>query len=114
MRYLAAAYPRSEALSAETVAVYVVQLLRARLPGDVLLLAVMNLIDTSEFVPSVAAIRSEAARIQGEREGWWMTTNYRHHGEALPERLCLPDGMVAEWLGYELPVYSGLLIEEDR
>lgn len=102
MRYLAAAYPRSEALaSTTTVAVYVMQLLRSRLPADALLLAVMNLIDTSEYVPSVAALRAEAERIEGERVGWYISANYRLFGHPLPEALCLPPGIGREWLGYE-------------
>lgn len=100
LRYLSAAYPRTEML-ASTIAVYVMQLLRSRLPADALLLAAMNLVDTSEFVPSVAALRAEATRIEGERLGWYMSANYRLFDHPLPEELRLPPGMGREWLGYE-------------
>jgi hypothetical protein len=111
LRYLSAAYPRAEMLPA-TIAVYVMQFLRARLPADALLLAAMNLVDSSEFVPSVAALRAEAARIEDEREVWYLTTNYRFHDEPLPERLCLPPGMGREWLGYEPEIVE--MLEDGR
>ena len=98
MRYLAAAYPRSEIQDA-TVAVYVMQLMRAGLAADALLLAAMNLIDTSQWLPTVAELRAEARRIEGEREGWYLTANYRLWGHPLPDELCLSPDLAREVLG---------------
>jgi hypothetical protein len=111
LRYLSAAYPRVEMLPA-TIAVYVMQFLRARLPADALLLAAMNLVDSSEFVPSVAALRAEAERIEGERQGWYISANYRLFGHPLPAELCLPPGMGREWLGYEPEIVE--MLEDGR
>lgn len=56
LRYMAAAWPRVEVLE-QTVAVYVMHMLRTGLAADVLLLAAMNLVDSMEFFPSVAEWR---------------------------------------------------------
>lgn len=100
LRYMAAAWPRVEVLE-QTVAVYVMHMLRTGLAADVLLLAAMNLVDSMEFFPSVAEWRREAVCIQNEREVWYLTSNYRLHGYELPERLALPAGMADVVLGYE-------------
>lgn len=97
LRYMAAAWPRVE-VSEQTVAVYVMHMLRARLAADVLLLAAMNLVDALEFFPSVAEWRREAMGIQEERERWYLTSNWRD-GDELPERLALPAGFAARALG---------------
>ena len=101
LRYMSAAWPRYE-LSEQTVAVYVMHMLRTGLGAEVLLLAAMNLIDTTEFFPSVAEFRNEADRIEGERIGWLCTANYRLWGHDLPPELRLPPGMAERVLGYEL------------
>ena len=101
MRYLAAAYPRRE-IEPQTVAVYVMQLIRSQLPPDALLLAAMNLIDESEWFPTVAELRAETARIVTERENWFLTANYRLYGHPIPDELFLPPGMAREVIGYEL------------
>jgi hypothetical protein len=111
VRYLAAAYPNRE-ISERTVGVYVIQLVRAQLAADVLLLAALNLVDSSEWLPTVAELTTEARRIEGAREGWYLSANYRLHGHPLPEELCLPslplDRIELVW-GHELS--SGLLLE---
>lgn len=99
LRYLAAAWPRFE-VSAETVAVYVMHL-RSRHATDVLLLAAMAMVDTSPFFPSVAELTGKAAEIEGERQCWYLTANYRLWGRDLPEALRLPAGMGRQVLGYE-------------
>lgn len=101
MVYLATAYPRAEIADA-TVAVYVMQLMRAGLPADALLLAAMNLIDTSQWMPTVAELRAEAQRIVDKRNGWYVTANYRLHGHPLPPELCLP---------YEMDHYARIVLE---
>lgn len=104
MRYLAAAYPRRE-IDSQTVAVYVMQLLRSHLPADVMLLAAMNLIDTSEWLPTVAELTAEAKRIEGAREGWYLSANYRLHDHPLPAELFLPrlpSELSGAVLGYEM------------
>ena len=106
LRYMAAAWPRTE-LTEHTVAVYVMHMLRTGLAADVLLLAAMNLLDTMEFFPSVAEWRREAARIQNEREVWYLTSNYRLHGYDLPERLALPAGMAASVLCAPVELLGG-------
>mgnify|MGYP006988471956 FL=1 len=75
------------------MAVYVIQLTRTELPGDALLLAAMNLIDNSPWLPTVAELRAEAQRIVDRRNGWYVTANYRLHGHPLPAELCLPHEM---------------------
>ncbi len=99
MRYMAAAWQRTQ-ISEQTVAVYVMHMMRTQLAADVLLLSAMNLVDTLVFFPSVAEWRGEAARIQEARDGWYFTANYRLHGHELPEELTLPAGMAADVLGY--------------
>lgn len=99
LRYMAAAWPRTE-ITEQTVAVYVMHILRTKLAADILLLAAMYLVDTMEFFPSVAEWRGEATRIQEARDGWYITANYRLHGHELPEELTLPAGMAADVLGY--------------
>ena len=101
MRYLSAAYPRRE-IEPQTVAVYVMQLIRSQLPPDALLLAAMNLIDTSEWFPTVAELRAEAARIVFDRENWFLTANYRLYGHPIADELFLPPGIAREVIGYEL------------
>ena len=105
LRYMAAAWPRVE-ISEHTVAVYVMHMWRTGLAADVLLLAAMNLVDTMEFLPSVAEWRREAVCIQNEREVWYLTSNYRLHGYDLPERLALPEGVVEAVLRGHEPVGS--------
>lgn len=100
MQYLAAAYPQRE-IGPATVAVYVIQIMRARLTADALLLAAMNLVDTSQWIPTVAELIGETRRIEGARAGWFQTWNYWHLGEPIPDELFLPPGMGREWLGYE-------------
>lgn len=99
LRYMAAAWPRAE-ISEQTVAVYVMHMLRMRLPADILLLAAISLVDTAEFFPSVAEWRGEALRIESMRDGWYCTVNYRKYGHALPEELALPREMAASVLGH--------------
>ncbi len=67
LRYMSAAWPRAEA-TPETVAVYVAHLLRSRLAADVLLQAVLELVDTSKTWPSVAEILAVARQIAAQRE----------------------------------------------
>lgn len=86
MGYMVAAWPRQE-ISEQTVAVYVVQMLRSRLPADVLLLAAMALVDVSTFFPSVAEWRAKAEEIQAHRQMWLVSENYLNHGEEWPLRL---------------------------
>lgn len=100
MEYLAAAYPQRE-IGPVTVAVYVLQIVRARLAADALLLAAMNLVDTLQWMPTVAELVGETRRIEGQREGWYSTWNYQRLGEPIPAELFLPPGMGREWLGYE-------------
>ncbi len=92
LRYMAAAWPRFE-MTAETVAVYVMHLLRARVAADVLLLAACHLVDTAEFFPSVAQLRAKAVEIENRRAAHMVTANYRLWGEDLPEELRLPPGL---------------------
>lgn len=99
LRYMAAAWPRAE-ISEQTVAVYVMHMLRTRLPADILLLAAMHLVDTQAFFPTVAEWREEALSIESGRDAWFCTSNYRNHGEELPEELTLPKGLAASVLGY--------------
>ena len=99
LRYMATAWPRAE-MSEQTVAVYVMHMLRTRLPADILLLAAMHLVDTREFFPSVAEWRGEAMRIESMREVWYCTSNYRVYGHELPEELSLPKELAASALGY--------------
>ena len=98
LRYLSAAYPRSE-MQDSTVAVYVIQLMRAGTAADALLLAAMNLIDISQWLPTVAELGAEARRIEGEREGWYATANYRLYGHPLPVELRLPFDLARHVLG---------------
>lgn len=100
LRYMSAAWPRHE-MSEQTVAVYVMHMLRTGLAADVLLLAAMNLVDTLNFFPSVAEWKEEALTIERGREWWYCTGNYRVQGEELPEELRLPAGLGQQWLGYE-------------
>lgn len=100
LRYMAAAWPRSE-VTPETVAVYVIHMLRTGLAADVLLLAAMRLVDTLPFLPSVAEWRQEAERIEREREYWTITANHRLWGHPLPSELQLPSGLGYQILGYE-------------
>lgn len=100
LRYMAAAWPQFE-LTEQTVAVYVIQLLRRGHAADVLLLAAMALVDTATWFPTVAAWQEEAERIAGERDWWRITANYRIHGQPIPASLLLPAGMAAMVLGYE-------------
>lgn len=100
LRYMSAAWPRYELLE-QTVAVYVMHLMRTRLAADVLLLAAMYLVDTVDKFPSVAEWREEAFTIERRREWWYCTGNYLVQGEELPEELRLPSGMVERVLGYE-------------
>lgn len=100
LRYMAAAWPRVE-VSEQTVAVYVMHMLRIGVAVDVLLLAAMNLVDSMEFFPSVAEWRREAVCIQNEREMWYLTSNWRLDGDELPERLALPAGIAAVVLGHQ-------------
>lgn len=100
MEYLVAAYPQRE-IGPATVAVYVLQIVRARPAADALLLAAMNLVDTLQWLPTVAELVGETRRIEGQRAGWFSTWNYRHLGEPIPAELFLPPGMGREWLGYE-------------
>lgn len=92
LRYMAAAWPRVE-LSPETVAVYVMHLLRARVAADVLLLAACHLVDTCEFFPTVAELRAKAVEIASRRAAHMLTANYRLCGEEIPEELRLPPGL---------------------
>lgn len=111
VRYLAAAYPNRE-ISERTVGVYVIQLVRAQLPADVLLLAALNLVDASEWLPTVAELTAEARRIENRRLSWYLSVNYRLDGHPLPEELCLPSlppDLVELVLSHELS--SGLLLE---
>lgn len=100
LRYMSAAWPRYE-MSEQTVAVYVIHLLRTGLAANVLLLAAMSLIDTSEFFPSVAEWRAVAEHIEGQRIFWYATANYRLWGHDLPAALRLPPGMAEHVLGYQ-------------
>lgn len=100
LRYMSAAWPRYE-MSEQTVAVYVMHMLRTGLAADVLLLAAMSLVDTLNFFPSVAEWQEEALSIERGREWWYRTENYRVQGEKLPEGLRLPAGFGQQWLGYE-------------
>lgn len=90
--YLASAYPRTE-IPETTMAVYVMQLMRARPAFDALLLAAMNLIDASQWLPTVAELIAEARSIESQRDGWYLSANYRLYGHPLPEELCLPAGL---------------------
>ena len=99
--YMAAAWPRFE-ITAETVAVYVMHLLRTRLAADVLLLAAIHLVDSSEFFPSVAALKAEAEQIERHRNWWYLTANCRLAGEPLSEELLLPPGLAQSVLEYEV------------
>ena len=105
MRYLVAAWPQYE-LTEQTVAVYVMQLLRRGYEADVLLLAAMALVDSSTWFPTVAALHDEAGRIATERTLWFLTANHRDCEEPLPVRLCLPGGMARRVFGRELTVLS--------
>ncbi len=100
MRYMAAAWPRAE-VTPETVAIYVMHMLRSRLAADVLLLAAMRLVETSIFWPSVAELLAQARQIEAQRAGYVLTSNWRVWGERLPEDLALPAGLARQWLGYE-------------
>ena len=100
MRYLVAAWPRTE-VSEQTVAVYVMHMLRTGLPADVLLLAAMHLVDTRQFFPSVAEWRSESVEIATRRQWWQVTSNYRECGESLPAGLVLPESVFVSVFGYE-------------
>lgn len=100
LRYMAAAWPRSE-VTPETVAVYVIHMLRTGLAADVLLLAAMRLVDTLSFLPSVAEWRQEAERVERERGYWAITANHRLWGHPLPSELQLPAGLGYHVLGYE-------------
>ncbi len=106
LSYMAAAWPRQE-MTEQTVAVYVMHMLRSGLAADVLLLAAMALVETLAFFPSVAEWREKALWFQEAREGWYMTANYRLWGHELPAELRLPAGMGQRLLGYE-PVYPEL------
>ena len=98
LRYMAAAWPRAE-MTPETVAIFVMHMLRTQLPVDVLLLAAINLVDNMEFFPSVAEWRNEATRIQDGRTWWQVTANYRLDGECLPDELMCPVDLGAHILG---------------
>lgn len=86
MGYMVAAWPRQE-IPVQTVAVYVVQMLRSGLAADVLLLAAMALVDVSTFFPSVAEWRAKAEEIQAHRQMWLVSENYLNYGEEWPLRL---------------------------
>ncbi len=105
MRYLVAAWPQYE-LTEQTVAVYVMQLLRRGYEPDVLLLAAMALVDSSTWFPTVAALHDEAGRIATERTLWFLTANHRDWEEPLPASLCLPEGMARRVFGRELATLS--------
>jgi hypothetical protein len=100
LRYMAAAWPQFE-LTEQTVAVYVIQLLRRGHAADVLLLAAMALVDTATWFPTVAAWQEKAEYIAAARDYWRITANYRIHGQPMPDGLLLPAGMGAMVLGYE-------------
>lgn len=113
LRYMTAAWPRFE-ISEQTVAVYVMHMLRTGLPADVLLLAAMRLVDRSEFFPSVAEWRAEAGEIEARRLGWMGTANYRLHGESFPPECCLPPGFGRQVLGYEPALPAGVIVHESE
>ncbi len=99
LRYMAAAWPRFE-ITPETVAVYVMHLLRTRLAADVLLVAACHLVDTSPFFPTVAELRAAAVEIENRRTAHMVTANYRLWGEEMPEELRLPPGLGEQVWGH--------------
>lgn len=106
LRYMAAAWPQFD-MSEQTVAVYVIQLLRRGHAADVLLLAAMNLVDISTWFPTVAHLQEEAERILREREAWLMTANYRLDTGEIPNELVLPPRLQERVLGIPTADHRG-------